>query len=282
MFRIVQPSSSSQGIGSGGHWNQADALIHGSTNGIDIHTDKLEFLLIQRRDSIGFIEIMRGKYKPHDHDYILQQITGMTVEEREKLIHEPFQVLWENLWGAPIEGTHAYRHEKEQARQKLETLRSATPSLADLIARAGPAWETPEWGFPKGRRDMNESDFSCAMREMWEETNIGEKDVVVIRGLEPLEETYVGTNHVTYTHKYYVAYAPSGVGEASYAEVAAENEHIRREVGAMRWCTLEEGVKLIRAEHPEKRQVLARVHTLLRTYCPLVLGAAPRWTVNSL
>lgn len=259
-------------------WNQAEALTHGSMTGIESSKYTLEFLLIQRRDSIGFIEIMRGKYKVTDHEYILQQIAGMTEEEREKILHEPFHLLWEKLWGPPIDGTHAYRHEKEQARQKLEAIRTSSPSLAELVAQAGPAWPTPEWGFPKGRRDMNESEFACAMREMWEETNIGENDVIVVRGMEPLEETYIGTNNVTYSHKYYIAYAPPGVGGATYESAADVNEHIRREVGSIRWCGMEEATNLIRVNNHEKRQVLLRANSLLRTYCPLILGASPRWT----
>jgi 8-oxo-dGTP pyrophosphatase MutT (NUDIX family) len=32
------------------------------------------------------------------------------------------------------------------------------------------SWEEPEWGFPKGRRDTQESDWVCALREFKEET----------------------------------------------------------------------------------------------------------------
>ena len=265
-------------------WNQADALTRGSITGLESGTGKglaIEYLLIQRRDSIGFIEIMRGKYKLTDTEYIVQQLAGTTQGEREKLIREPFHTLWENLWGPPQEGGHAYRHEKEQARQKLEALRIASPSLEELIAQAGPAWATPEWGFPKGRRDMNESEFACAMREMWEETNIHEKDIVVVRGIEPLEEVFTGSNHVTYLHKYYIGYiaqdASKGSGEIDIQSAGMTNEHIQREIGAIRWCSIEEGIAHIRPENREKRQVLLRTHNLLQTYCPLLLGASPRW-----
>ncbi len=264
-------------------WNQAAALVRGSSTGLDpVAPGKgpaIEYLLIQRRDSIGFIEILRGKYKLSDTEYIVQQLGGTTLAEREKLLHESFHTLWENVWGPPQEGGHAYRHEKEQARQKLEALRVASPSLQELIALAGPAWATPEWGFPKGRRDMNESEFGCAMREMWEETNIQEKDIAVVRGIEPLEEVFTGSNHVTYLHKYYIGYAThDGNGGVDIEAAAAMNEHIQREIGAIRWCSLEEGLSLIRPENREKRQVLLRTHNLLQTYCPLLLGASPRWT----
>ena len=254
-------------------WNQANALTHGSPTGIDLAKDKIEFLFIQRRDSISYIEVMRGKYKLSDNDYIIQHLSGMTAIEREKLLREPFDHLWEELWGPPQDGTHAYRHEREQARQKLEALRTGTPSLEEMMARAGAPWNTPEWGFPKGRRDMHETEFACAMREMWEETNIRERDVLVIRGMEPLEEEFRGSNDVTYLHKYYVTFVPEGRGDKSFLESHRENLHIQREIGDIRWCSLEEGLQLIRPDNTEKRAVLLRASQLLHQYCPVLLGA---------
>jgi 8-oxo-dGTP pyrophosphatase MutT (NUDIX family) len=254
-------------------WNQASALTHGSPTGIDTIKDRIEFLLIQRRDSISYIEVMRGKYKLSDYEYILQHLSGMTTVERDKLLHEPFDRLWEELWGPPQEGTHAYRHEREQARQKLEALRTGTPSLEEMMGRAGPPWETPEWGFPKGRRDMHETEFACAMREMWEETNIRERDVLVIRGMEPLEEGFRGSNDVVYLHKYYMTYVPEGKGGQSFIDAHRENPHVQREVGNIRWCTVDEALQLIRPENTEKKAVLLRAGHLLQQYCPILLGA---------
>jgi len=249
-----------------GDWNQTEALLQGGVTGMESVRPQLEYLLIQRRDSIGFIEIMRGKYRLTDKEYIKQHLAGMTGEEREKLLTKSFDELWEALWGAPQEGSHAYRNEKEQAKHKLEALH---PSLAELIQESGPAWDTPEWGFPKGRRDMGESEYACAMRELWEETNIMEKDIVPIRNMEPIRELFVGTNSIQYCHKYYLAYAPTGVGEESLDSAAAQNEHIKREVGRVQWLSYDDAMTQIRPDNIEKRQVLLRVHKLLQTYCPL-------------
>jgi len=251
-----------------GAWNQVAELLLGGATGLDAVRDNIEFLLIQRRDSIGFIEIMRGKYRISDTDYIKQHLNGMTENERQKLLNIPFDDLWEDLWGPPQEGSHAYRNEKDQAKQKLDALR---PALKDIIQQCDSAWETPEWGFPKGRRDMGESEYACAMREMWEETNILEKDIVPIRNMEPITENFSGTNHVSYCHKYYLAYAEEGVGEETLDAAARNNIHIKREVGCVKWLNLEEAMNCIRPDNEEKRQVLFRVHKLLQRFCPLAL-----------
>jgi 8-oxo-dGTP pyrophosphatase MutT (NUDIX family) len=220
---------------------------------------------------------MRGKYRLSDREYIKQHITGMTGKEREKLLSQSFDTLWEELWGPPQEGIHAYKNEKEQARQKLEGLR---PELEGLIKECPPPWDTPEWGFPKGRKDIGESEFACAMREMWEETNISERQVLTARNIEPIKEIFYGTNGVQYCHKYYIAHAPLGVGEESMDVSAVTNEHIRREVACIKWFSYAEAYNHIRPDNTEKRQVLFRVNNILKTYCALQLPASVKYEMK--
>ncbi len=254
-------------------WNQAEALQGEKLlTGLDISANIIQYLLIQRKDSIGFIEIVRGKYRQSDYDYIRKNIAGMTIDERNKIVTTDFDVLWESLWGPIKDGGLTYKYEKEQSRIKLESLRAGSPSLKTMVDESPPPYKTPEWGFPKGRKNINESDYSCAVRETWEETNIKENDISIIRNLEPLSEHFIGSNGVQYTHKYFVGYAPHGVGEESVTAAGKNNEHIGREVGDIRWCSIEEAISLIRLDNIEKRDVLLRVNNILKGYCPLILG----------
>ena len=43
-------------------------------------------------------------------------------------------------------------------------------NLEKLIQQSTTNWTEPEWGFPKGRRNYQESDLHCALREFSEET----------------------------------------------------------------------------------------------------------------
>lgn len=257
-----------------GGWSPEERFIQTDAHGLPNWMRKLEFLMIQRRDSIGFVEIMRGKYKLGDIPYITQQLEGMTREEHAKLLTLEFDQLWESLWGPPQEGSHAYRHEKEIARQKLESLRIGAPPLRDLIASIKTAWTTPEWGFPKGRKELHETEYACAMRELWEETNLKEKVIYPIRNLEPLVETFLGSNGVHYSHKYYIVYVPEEIADTVGMKVGAENPHLQREVGEIQWLSVEDCIKRIRPEHVEKKEVLLRAQLVLRNYCPVLLGAS--------
>lgn len=257
-----------------GQWNQPKSLLtsESAITGLEtVPSSNIEFLLIQRRDSLGFIDIIRGKYKPGDYDYIRQQVRGMTTSEHERILTLPFDTLWEELWGPPIEGSNHYRSEKDASRVKMEGLRSGTPSLETIIKETTQKWSTPEWGFPKGRRDIGESEYVCALRELKEETGLTERDVIPVKNMEPIQELFFGSNRVQYCHKYYVFFVP----EEKDLVYDTTNPHMRQEIGDLRWCSIDEGLQLIRPDNSEKREVLLRASNLLRKYCALRLGNQP-------
>jgi 8-oxo-dGTP pyrophosphatase MutT (NUDIX family) len=229
----------------------------------------LEFLLIQRRDSLGFIELMRGKYKANDIEYIRLHLSGITNEEREKYRKGPFEELWNGMWG--LDHSHLYKNEYEIARAKwgqihTEVVDSAgkTWNIHSILETVGDAPTTPEWGFPKGRRDAQESDYVCAMREMYEETGVYENQVIPIQNLEPLVESFFGSNHVHYCHKYFVVWVPPDV----LVEFTPENDHMRREIGDIRWFPLNQALSHLRSDNIEKREVLLKAASLFRNLCP--------------
>lgn len=253
-------------------WNPSKVLAENESaiTGLE-QSGPIQFLMIQRRDSLGFVELMRGKYGLNDFTYITTQLKGMTVNERGRFLTLSFQQLWDDLWGSDRANIQ-YRQEKEMSRSKMEQLREfgivdekgVRRSLVDLFESFGSGWQTPEWGFPKGRRDPYETERACAFREMFEETGLRECDTQMIENLEPIQENFFGTNHIYYCHKYRIVYVKDSVK----VEFDPTNEHMRREIGNLGWFTLEEALQKIRPENVEKKEVLIRVSTILRNYCP--------------
>lgn len=263
----------------GNTWNQAETFLQNSSaiTGLEQVYPNIEYLLIQRKDSLGFVEIMRGKYKLSDIEYITHQLAGTTAEERVKLLTMSFDDLWTGLWGrSTAEQGQAYKNEKENSRQKLQSLRDGfldetskkTINLATLLEKIPLQWTTPEWGFPKGRRDFRENEYRCAMREVREETSLTENDIIPIKNLLPIQESFFGSNHVHYSHKYFLSYMPTTKPIA----LDTTNEHMMREIGDIGWFSLDEALRMIRPENVEKREILLRASSLLRNYCPLSLS----------
>lgn len=251
-------------------FDQAKELLKNdnSISGFESYIKNIQYLMIQRRDSLGYIEIIRGKYKLNNKEYIQYHIDTMTNQEHTKLLTLSFDELWNGLWGTPKEQSQAYKNDKESAKQKFELLRAGdtdTPPLEYFINSSQKKYDVPEWGFPKGRRDSGETDLQCALRELREETGVQEKDVIFIRNLDSISETFFGSNHVHYCHKYFM-FLYNSDKELSYDKL---NFHMVQEIGDLGWFSLEECLNKIRPENIEKKEVLLRASSLLRNYTPL-------------
>jgi 8-oxo-dGTP pyrophosphatase MutT (NUDIX family) len=221
-----------------------------------------EYLLIRRKDSIGYVEFMRGKYNIYSKIYLENIISEMTQEEKERILTSDFSTLWKNLWGNDV--NTQYRGEEKNSRDKFEILKYGIStneqdySLESLINESKGKWLETEWGFPKGRHNNQEKDLLCALREFEEETGYSRLSINIIQNLMPFEEIFTGSNYKSYKHKYYVAYMENvNENQMSYQDT---------EVSKMEWKPYNEAIELIRSYNLEKKEVLTRVETLLKNY----------------
>jgi len=67
-----------------------------------------EYLMICRKDTLGYIDFMRGKYKigkdslhtdSYNKNCIMNMLKQMTVHEKERIQNKSFDVLWKDIWG---------------------------------------------------------------------------------------------------------------------------------------------------------------------------------------
>ena len=79
---------------------------------------KFEYLMICRKDSLGYVDFMRGKYPLHSEFYIQNIIDEMTSDEKQDLLKHDFKTLWNNLWGNFV-GCQ-YRGEEKISSEKLQ------------------------------------------------------------------------------------------------------------------------------------------------------------------
>tara|TARA_B100000787_G_scaffold137400_1_gene106254 strand:- start:1352 stop:2179 length:828 start_codon:yes stop_codon:yes gene_type:complete len=221
-----------------------------------------EYLMIRRKDTLGFVDFMRGKYHVHNKLYLLNIIDEMTNQEKQYLLEKSFDELWASLWGHNV-GIQ-YRSEERTSREKMETLKYGVVSggckysLASLIEESSTDWNEPEWGYPKGRRNYKENDMACALREFEEETGYSKKSMLIVNNIIPFEEVFTGSNYKSYKHRYYVGMIPNDVEPETHFQTS--------EVSLLAWKTYEEVLAALRPYNLEKKDVIWRVKELLDKY----------------
>ena len=224
--------------------------------------DELQYLMIRRKDTLGFVDFMRGKYPICNKSHLMNIINEMTLTEKRNLLYISFDELWGNLWGE-VMGIQ-YRSEKRISKKKYDLLREGIKqngdvyTLKSLIENSTSKWDEPEWGYPKGRRNYHEKDIKCAIREFNEETGYGSFSLKVIRNLVPFEETFTGSNYKSYKHRYYVASINS--------ETKPNSPYQNSEVSCVQWKSYENALSSIRSYNLEKKEVLEHVNKVINKY----------------
>jgi len=220
------------------------------------------YLLICRKDSLGYVDFLRGRYDLDNREYIANIVSIMTDDEKSNLLTLSFEQLWRNLWGDFI-GIQ-YRGEEKISQGKFDQLRKGVHadgrsySLRDLVQESGHGWRDPEWGFPKGRRNFQEKDQDCAAREWQEETGYEARRLAMVPNLLPYEENFTGSNYKSYKHKYYVGRMEPDVEDSTRFQTT--------EVSKLAWAPYDEAIKLIRPYNLERLSVLKRLNNVLCRY----------------
>ena len=221
--------------------------------------DRYKFLLIQRKDTLGFIEFLRGKYRETDYKYIQQLLEMMTVCEIDKLKKHTFDELWNILWFN--RNMNHYKNEYEESKKKFNKIKERKEnSLEELIMKSNITYIEKDWGFPKGRRNLRETDYDCALREFEEETGYKRDEYNVLKNIAPIEEVFYGSNGVKYKHTYYIGQSNKDIE----LKIDPENFHQCTEISKVGWFSLAESLQKIRHYNEEKKKVLKKVNKLLK------------------
>jgi len=252
-----------------------------------------EYLLIRRKDTLGFVDFMRGKYSVYNKEYILNMIKQMTNDEKRRLIKEPFSKLWDELWSihyptklpssispdnssiperrivqltAPLRNIDPYKAEEICSKNKFESLKAGIYTktefynLEELVHSTDQNWVEAEWGFPKGRRNYQERDYDCAVREFCEETGYGLNKLIPIKNIQPVEEIFTGSNYKSYKHKYYVTYM-------RYEDTLSSHRLQSSEVSDSEWMNVAKCCESIRPYNVEKIRLLRAVEEMFNANC---------------
>jgi 8-oxo-dGTP pyrophosphatase MutT (NUDIX family) len=218
--------------------------------------------MIRRKDSFGFIDFIRGKYSPYNIFQVQNIVNEMSLIEKHEILTNSFDVLWLNMWGNS--SNIQYKNEEASSSKKMETIRNGVIinnnniTLRNIVENSSTKWNETEWEFPKGRRNHKEKDLDCALREFEEETGISKEKITVVENILPFEEIFIGTNHKSYKHKYFLAYM-------NETEENLDNFQIT-EVSKMEWKTIDNCLESIRPYNLEKIRLITNINKVLQEY----------------
>ena len=240
---------------------------------INYNKSTLKFLLIRRKDSIGFVEFIRGKYALNDISYIQNLFDTMSIYEKERILNDSFCFLWKLLW---MENDNSMEHNKmghhkyyaknnyDISKKKFEKIKNGYDFRGNkydvkyFITHSTTNWTETEWGFPKGRRNLKESDIDAAKREFTEETGIQTDQFTIITKDKVFIEQYKGSDNVIYKHIYYLA--TYNGDEKDTIELDPSNRHQITEISKLGFYNLEDSLDKIRDYHKEKKKILQQVY----------------------
>jgi 8-oxo-dGTP pyrophosphatase MutT (NUDIX family) len=202
------------------------------------NNDIYQFLMVQRKDSICYVDFVRGKYNMFDIKYILRLLSGMTIEERNFLMNKSFEVIWNHLWMT----NKRYNQEYHVCKEKFHTLKKGFivfnaiekyfVNLKSMIYHTLDYLNEPEWDFPKGRRSSNESLINCALREFQEESGIKKDMIKLYPNLPNVIFKKLGCNDIMYKTIFYI-----GQIENIDENILPLNDTQVKEVKDVRWMS---------------------------------------------
>jgi len=208
---------------------------------------EISVLMVRRKDSMSYMEFIRGKYDTLNTEYVKKQISNMTIQEQTAIVNEEFDTLWTRLWGNSRD-TESF--EFSIARDKFNSL-----NRAELVKAVPSKFVEPEWGFPKGRRVRGETDVQCAVREFWEETNISESAYTILEH-PTFSESFTATNNVRYRHTYFIAILKDSTSIDLKQKMTLAQ---RREISRIEWKTLTECKNITRPHYVERKSMITEL-----------------------
>lgn len=269
-------------------------------------TKQIEYLMICRKDTLGYMDFLRGKFSVYQKYYILNMIKQMTIAEKTKLknrvisesstndlstsdlstsdlstsetsiselstidlSYKSFSDINRPMFDTISEMSFSRNTTSIPVKDKIRWLINGVDNKGDkyhlmsLIQETETEdciqWEDPEWGFPKGRRNSQETDYDCALREFSEETGIPISKLQNVRNVVPFEELFTGSNYKSYRHKYFLMYM-------NYSESPElKTSFQRNEVSQIAWKSIDECIEIIRPYNLEKKRMIQNVDFCLK------------------
>jgi hypothetical protein len=169
--------------------------------------NKPEILLVRKRYTYSFNIFGHGKYNSGSNAELINLFNGMTVDEKLDILSLNFKQIWYRLWlhGGSTNANYLVSRNKFESTFVID----GGARLKKLISKSSNVI-SPVWEIPKGRKkNKQEPDIHCAIREFYEETGIPKKNYKIFPWATRTQ-SYVDSG-VRYTSTYYLAYTKHNI-----------------------------------------------------------------------
>ena len=228
--------------------------------------DKYKILMINRKDSLCYIDFLRGKYSINNYKYIQILIDKCSLDEKDKLLKKNFDELWKDLWLID-HIDQKFMNDYKRGKEKFDKLKKGiliddlNINLEELIKNSKTNFIDSEWEFPKGRRNNTlETNKNCAIREFGEETGYIFNDYELIINIVPFVENYLGENKIRYRHIYYIGNLKN---YDKILNIDKNNSDQYLEVSDIQWLTKSECLSNIRYYHKTREKIINKIFNLI-------------------
>ena len=227
-------------------------------------TEEPKVLMIQRKDSLCYIDFIRGKYDNRNLSYMQTLIDKCSVGEKHRLLNIAFKELWRDLW--LIQRDFIENDDYLKCLVKFNKIKEGFKindkiiSIQTLIHSSQYNYPYSEWEFPKGRRNMNENDFECAKREFNEETNYDINDYDIINNIAPFTEEFLGENNVRYKYIYFIGKL---CNHDKILNLDPNNNEQITEIKDIQWLTKTEALEKCRDYHMSRIRLINNIFNFI-------------------
>lgn len=180
--------------------------------------------MVKKRYTFYYIEFILGHYTSADDLKLIFLFKRMSNEEKLDIESGSFERMWVRVWRElPIESDHDMFMKYYKCKRKFENCFQASDKIRNDFrqGRNGTIKNLKEllsastsqdlmWEIPKGRKDQysSETDLSCAIRELCEETELGSDRFYIIPN--QTVEMRFSNRKAQYISKFYIAVALDG------------------------------------------------------------------------
>jgi 8-oxo-dGTP pyrophosphatase MutT (NUDIX family) len=230
----------------------------------------IKYLMIQRKDSLCYIEFMRGFYDINNIHYLCILFKYITITEKDRILNNDFDYLWNLLW--KNYNKSKFKKDYEISKFKFNKLKEGFLINDKLInfnylinKTKNDTYDKTEMEFPKGRRNMNENNINTALREFEEESGLSRNKISLINN-KSYEEVYIAVNNIRYRHIYYIAKCNENNYKSIINLFNPNNKIQIKEVIDVKWFNYNDVLSNIRNIYLERKELFKRIDKIINKY----------------